>query len=55
MDTHTKACVEYILEHEYDDYWTWCADEDLDPTAHSNAKNQNHIYARAATALEEED
>jgi len=40
-------CVEYVWEHEREDYYNWCSEEGYDP----EDLNNPHIYTDALKAL----
>ncbi len=52
--TSTLTVIEYILQHEAEDYFNWCEENELTPSDVSNEENQKHVYASACLAHENE-
>jgi hypothetical protein len=53
-DTMSLQCINYILEHESEDYVDFCSENDLYPKDVHNSENQKHIFACACLAYENE-
>lgn len=54
MRTNTLICIEYILEHEKEDYISWCLEMGLDSQDVKNSENRLHVFACAVAAYENE-
>lgn len=44
-----RVVIDYVLEHEGEDYYEWCRDENLDPD--SDEAINRHVYGAACKVL----
>lgn len=48
-ESYAMQVMDYIFEHEHEDYITWCEDNDRNPS--DLKSNHMHIYAVALLSL----